>query len=226
MVPEQNHTASTETTKTLSQGHRVLSTTIFPWLICLTLYVMKPIDCVSLCLLSLSMLSISGCAGDVEPLRPNIVLIVADDLGYADIGAFGSEIRTPSLDTLAARGLTLTNFHTAPTCGPTRAMLMTGIDAHPVGMAANAAAVKRIEALQGRRGYDGRLNGDAVTVAKLLSDSGYQTYMSGKWDLGRFEGSRPIDRGFQKSFALTTRRRQSFCGCNGDAVDSVQSTLR
>lgn len=150
--------------------------------------------------------TLSGCssepANEQAKIVPNILLIVADDLGYSDLGSFGSEIRTPNLDALADQGMKLTNFHTAPTCGPTRAMLMTGIDPHPVGMAANAAAVRRIEALQGRRGYDGRLNDDAVTVATLLGDAGYQTYMAGKWDLGYVKGSRPVDRGFQRSFAL------------------------
>jgi arylsulfatase len=169
------------------------------------------------CLLLL--LALAGCsqkmANEQAAVPPNIVLIVADDLGYSDIGSFGSEIRTPSLDALAAQGLKLTNFHTAPTCGPTRAMLMTGIDPHPVGMAANAAAVRRIEALQGRRGYEGRLNHDAVTVAALLSDAGYQTYMAGKWDLGSAEGSRPVDRGFQKSFALVNAGASHFSDARG-----------
>lgn len=79
---------------------------------------------------------------------------------------------------------------------------MSGIDPHPIGMAANAAAIRRVEALQGRRGYDSRLNEDAVTVASLLSDAGYQTYMTGKWDLGNTAGSLPVDRGFQRSFIL------------------------
>ena len=78
-------------------------------------------------------LLLTACGTEQEARQPNIVLIVADDLGYSDIGSFGGEIRTPNLDSLAAHGLRLTNFHTAPTCGPTRAMLMTGIDPHPVG---------------------------------------------------------------------------------------------
>lgn len=156
--------------------------------------------------------------------RPNILLIVADDLGYSDIGAFGSEIRTPNIDSLAAHGLTLTNFHTAPTCGPTRAMLMTGIDPHPVGMAANAAAVARLEVLQGRRGYDGRLNDDAVTVATLLSDAGYQTYITGKWDLGRAPGSRAAERGFDKSFVLASAGASHFADATGSLSIQPQAS--
>lgn len=171
-------------------------------------------------LLALTALSaLIGCnpepVNEEPDVAPNILLIVADDLGYSDLGSFGSEIRTPSLDALAEQGMKLTNFHTAPTCGPTRAMLMTGIDPHPVGMAANAAAVRRVEALQGRRGYDGRLNDDAVTVATLLSDAGYQTYMAGKWDLGYVEGSRPIDRGFQRSFVLAAGGGSHFSDARG-----------
>jgi arylsulfatase len=160
---------------------------------------MKTNSLIAICAVALAC---AACDPTPEDLRPNIVLILADDLGYSDIGPYGSEIRTPTLDSLAASGITFTNFHTAPTCGPTRAMLMSGIDPHPVGMAANAAAVRRVEALQGRRGYESRLNNDAVTVATLLGDAGYQTYMTGKWDLGYIAGSLPIDRGFQESFII------------------------
>ncbi|MGI9204264.1 MAG: arylsulfatase [Woeseiaceae bacterium] len=167
--------------------------------ICLTLPAMKIQPLLVFCVTALIC---AACDSPREDMRPNIVLILADDLGYSDIGPFGSEIRTPTLDNLAATGITFTNFHTTPTCGPTRAMLMSGIDPHPVGMAANAAAIRRVAALQGRRGYDSRLNDDAVTVATLLSDAGYQTYMTGKWDLGNIAGSLPVDRGFDKSFIL------------------------
>jgi len=166
---------------------------------CLTLWGMK---IKQLVVIAAAVFVCAACDSPREDVRPNIVLILADDLGYSDIGPFGSEIRTPTLDSLAATGFTFTNFHTSPTCGPTRAMLMSGIDPHPVGMAANAAAIRRVEALQGRRGYDSRLNNDAVTVASLLSDAGYQTYMTGKWDLGNTAGWLPVDRGFEKSFIL------------------------
>ena len=189
-----------------SYGKRKATKTCFkattmpsPPVICLTLPVMNMKPLIAICAVALAC---AACDSSREDVRPNIVLILADDLGYSDIGPFGSEIRTPNLDALAADGITFTNFHTAPTCGPTRAMLMSGIDPHPVGMAANAAAIRRVEALQGRRGYESRLNNDAVTVATLLSDSGYQTYMTGKWDLGNIAGSLPVDRGFQKSFIL------------------------
>ncbi len=169
-------------------------------------------------------LLLSSCDRSAIDDRPNLLLIVADDMGYSDAGAYGGEISTPNIDALAAAGLQLTNFHTAPTCGPTRAMLMTGIDPHPVGMAANAAAVARLEALHGRRGYDGRLNDDAVTVATLLQDAGYQTYITGKWDLGRAPGSRASDRGFSRSFVLESAGASHFADATGSL--SIQPRAR
>ena len=76
--------------------------------------------------------------GDTPATRPNIVVIVADDLGYSDLGAFGGEIRTPNLDALAKRGVRLTDFHSAPTCSPTRSMLLSGTDNHTAGVGAMA----------------------------------------------------------------------------------------
>ena len=136
--------------------------------------------------------------------RPNIVLIVADDLGFSDLGAYGGEIRTPHLDALAANGIVLTNYHTAPTCGPTRAMLMTGVDHHRAGLGTNAAALIRLPELRQRPGYEGYLNDSVVTFPRLLKDAGYHTFMTGKWDLAnRREGSGlPTERGFDRFFGL------------------------
>lgn len=141
----------------------------------------------------------ASAAGDDQP---NILLIVADDLGFSDIGAYGSEIRTPNLDALAADGVLLTNFHSGPTCGPTRAMLMSGIDHHRAGVGTNAASLMRVPELRGRPGYEGFLNDRVVTFAKLLQDAGYDTFMTGKWDLGKGPGQLPNARGFDRSFAL------------------------
>ena len=136
--------------------------------------------------------------------RPNIVLIVADDLGFSDLGAFGGEIRTPHLDALAAKGVRLTNYHTAPTCGPTRAMLMTGVDHHRAGLGTNAAALIRMPELRQRSGYEGFLNDAVVTFPRLLQDAGYHTFMTGKWDLAnRRNGTGlPTERGFDRFFGL------------------------
>ena len=149
-------------------------------------------------LVCLSLLAMSGLADE----RPNIVLIVADDVGYADIGAYGSEIRTPNLDALALEGMRLTNYHAAPTCGPSRSMMLTGVDHHLAGSGINRAGLFRLPELRGRPGYEGYLNDSVVTFATLLNDAGYHTYATGKWDPGTRPGQLPIDHGFEKSFVL------------------------
>lgn len=131
--------------------------------------------------------------------RPNVLIIVADDLGFSDIGAFGSsDIRTPHLDELASRSLRLANFHALPTCAPTRAMLLTGVDNHIAGIGSQVIS----EDQRGQPGYEGFLNNRVVTVAELLRDRGYRTYHSGKWHLGSRPEYGPQARGFQDSFAL------------------------
>lgn len=147
--------------------------------------------------------------------RPNILLIVADDLGYSDIGAYGGEIRTPNLDELAAGGVQLTGYRTSPTCGPTRAMLMTGVDHHRAGLGTNAASLRRLEELRGRPGYEGFLNDRVLTVATLLKDAGYRTYMTGKWDLGGQPGKLPTDRGFDRAFTLPSAGASHFADATG-----------
>ncbi|GAA0692788.1 arylsulfatase AtsA [Marinobacterium maritimum] len=132
--------------------------------------------------------------------NPNILLIVADDLGYSDIGAFGGEIETPNLDALASEGIRLTDFHTAPTCSPTRSMLLSGTDSHRAGLG-NMAELLQPEQ-KGKPGYEGYLNTSVATLPEVLRDSGYNTYMVGKWHLGRSEDKSPAARGFDKSFAL------------------------
>lgn len=149
-------------------------------------------------LFCLPLLAMAGLADE----RPNIVLIVADDLGFSDIGAFGGEIRTPNLDALAREGVRLTNFHAAPTCGPSRSMLLTGVDHHLAGAGINRAGLFRLPELRGRPGYEGYLNDSVVTFATLLNDAGYNTYATGKWDPGTRPGQLPVDHGFDQSFVL------------------------
>ena len=133
--------------------------------------------------------------------RPNILLIVADDLGYGDIGFNGSEIETPNLDLLARSGLRFDQFHTLPTCSPTRSMLLTGVDNHLNGL--GTMKEDKLPHHEGLPGYQGYLNDHTVTVAELLRDVGYQTYMSGKWHLGMEEKQRfPSAKGFSNTFAL------------------------
>jgi arylsulfatase A-like enzyme len=135
-----------------------------------------------------------------EATRPNIVVIVADDVGFSDFGAYGSEISTPNIDALAARGAQFSNFHTAPVCAPTRAMLMTGTDSHLAGIGNLPESAPH--AHRGQPGYLGRLADNVVTVASLLRDAGYYTAMAGKWHLGHDAASLPPARGFDRSFAL------------------------
>ena len=152
-------------------------------------------------------LALGGCARepsapDIAMLadeRPNILLIVVDDVGYSDVGVFGSEIATPNIDALAAQGLMLTQFHVFPNCGPTRGAMMTGVDPHKAGMGGNHEVAA--ENQKGKPGYEGHLRNDVVTIAQLLRDAGYRTYMTGKWHLGAEEND-PAARGFDKSFAL------------------------
>ena len=133
-------------------------------------------------------------------MRPNIPLIVADDLGWSDLGAFGGEIDTPNLDRLAMRGMRMTNFHTAPVCAPTRAMLLTGSDHHEVGLGVMHETITPRHA--GRPGHEGYLNERAVSIASRLASGGYRTLMAGKWHLGREAAHSPKVRGFERSFAM------------------------
>lgn len=132
--------------------------------------------------------------------QPNILLIVADDLGFSDLGAFGSEIKTPHLDALAYAGLRFTNFHTASTCSPTRAMLLSGTDHHLAGLGTMAEAIT--PELADKAGYEGVLNDKVAALPELLHDAGYYTVMSGKWHLGLKPEFFPIKKGFERSFAL------------------------
>lgn len=135
-----------------------------------------------------------------EPQKPNFLVIVADDLGYSDIGAFGGEIATPNLDRLALQGARLTDFHTAPTCSPTRSMLLTGADNHVAGLGSMAEGLSPNQI--GKPGYEGYLRRDVATIAERLSAGGYRTLFSGKWHLGLKPDQDPHARGFQHSFAL------------------------
>lgn len=132
-------------------------------------------------------------------VRPNILLIVADDLGYSDVGAFGGEIPTPRLDELAHSGLMLTQFYANVTCSPTRAMLMSGMDNHLAGLGVMGPPAN--EEQRGKPGYEGHLNFRVASLADLMRDAGYHTYMTGKWHLGRTKETGPHARGFEQAFA-------------------------
>ncbi len=146
----------------------------------------------------LLLIGASSAAGADKP--PNIVLLIGDDVGFSDLGAYGSEISTPHLDALAARGVRFTNFHATASCSPTRAILQTGVDHHRNGLG-NMAVVAPPEHV-GQPGYEGVLNDRVVTLARLLRDAGYHTYHVGKWHLG-YEGRKlPFYRGFEHTITL------------------------
>ena len=172
-------------------------------------------------------LAAAGCGGGDEVKPPNILLIVADDMGYSDIGAFCSEISTPNIDALVRDGRVLTRFYTAPACSPTRGMLMSGADSHRVGF---GAMENNVTAFIGAKnapfgvdfgydtvpdGYAGHLTEKALSMPQMFRDAGYHTYMAGKWHLayefastptGGASRFRPADypnkKGFERSFAM------------------------
>lgn len=131
------------------------------------------------------------------PRRPNIVVIVADDLGFTDLGSYGGEIRTPNLDALAAEGARFSSFHVASECSPTRAMLLTGVNSHRAGVGAMRESVPA--ELEGKPGYLTVLDRNVVTVSTLLQRSGYRTYAVGKWHVGKEPHNLPPARGFDRS---------------------------
>ncbi|WP_051083291.1 arylsulfatase [Rubritalea marina] len=140
--------------------------------------------------------------GIAEPTkRPNILLVVSDDVGFSDTQPFGGEAKMPALQQLAAEGVMYTNFHAAPSCSVTRSMLLTGAYSHEVGMGTFDYAV--YPDAVGKPGYEGYLNDRAVTVATLLRDAGYNTMMAGKWHLGKKEKKMyPPARGFMESYGV------------------------
>ena len=131
--------------------------------------------------------------------RPNILLIVADDMGYSDLGSYGGEIKTPVLDKLAQQGMRYTDFYVSPTCSVTRSMLLSGTDNHVAGLGNMGELLAPNQV--GKPGYEGVLNKRVASVAELLQDNGYHTYMVGKWHLGLKPDQIPHARGFERDFS-------------------------
>ena len=152
----------------------------------------------SICLLIL--LAAPSLVSAQQSDRPNIVLILADDLGFTDISPFGSEIHTPNIARLAAEGVSFTNYHTAGSCAPARAMLLTGVDSHRNGVP-NIPEALPAEQLAYEH-YQGVLNDKVVTLASVLQAGGYHTYMTGKWHLGHTPELLPSARGFDRTIAM------------------------
>ena len=128
-----------------------------------------------------------------DPLRPNIVLIMADDMGFSDLGCYGGEVRTPNLDRIARNGVRFTHFYNNAVCVPTRASLLTGLYSHQVG---------RTRVGQTRMGGQLQAGGNDVTFAEVLKEAGYRTLMVGKWHNGHRSGEKPVDRGFERYWGL------------------------
>lgn len=140
---------------------------------------------------------------NAQQRRPNIILILADDMGFSDIGCYGGEVQTPNLDQLAKKGLRYKQFYNAARCCPTRASLLTGVYPHQAGMGWMAAADL------GTTAYRDNLNQQCVTIAEVLQPAGYNTYMTGKWHLtnerkidGYVTDNWPVQRGFEKYFGI------------------------
>ena len=134
---------------------------------------------------------------EIRGSQANILLVVADDLGYTDLGVYGGEIETPNLDRLARAGLILTDFHNEAVCGPTRASILAGTDNRNAG-----GAMHQTPNQIGVPGYESHLSRNVVPFSDLLQQSGYSTYFLGKWHLGSEPGLLPTARGFDRSYAL------------------------
>ena len=145
-------------------------------------------------------LSVLVTPGEAASQKPNILLVVADDMGWTDLGSYGGEIDTPNLDRLAQRGVKFSSFYTSMSCSPTRSMLLSGTDNHIAGVG-NMEELLTAEQ-RGKPGYEGYLNDRVVSLAEVLRDNGYHTYMAGKWHLGHKPERIPHARGFERSFTL------------------------
>lgn len=175
-------------------------------------------------LLAVALLVLPACqqqspAGDEDP-RPNVLLIVADDLAYADLGSYGGDVATPNIDGLARRGIRFSQFHTAPMCAPTRAMLLSGNDNHVAGVGSQSGGTGE---LAGVPGYEGYLSDRIVPFPQLLADSGYRTYSVGKWHLGTDRDHTPTSAGFHRSFQLLQGAGDHYSDVALEPQDSIST---
>lgn len=135
--------------------------------------------------------------------RPNILLILVDDMGYSDIGCFGGEVQTPNIDRLMREGVGMTDFYNTARCCPTRASLLTGLHPHQTGIGHMTHSPQKPPEPTGLFGYRGFLNRNCVTMAEALRQGGYHTYMAGKWHLGQDTKDKwPLQRGFDRFYGI------------------------
>jgi arylsulfatase A-like enzyme len=162
-------------------------------------------------------------AAPASSLRPNIVVILIDDMGFSDLGCYGSEIPTPNVDALADGGLRFTQFYNTARCSPTRASLLTGLYPHQAGLGFLESLVR-----PNSKGTQGKLRNDCVTIAEVLAPAGYFTIMTGKWHLGHTRGVPAASRGFTRSlsspigelyFSNQKQRREDGVFLNGQRLD-------
>lgn len=158
-------------------------------------------------------------AGAAAAERPNIVIILADDMGFSDVGCYGSEIPTPHIDSLAARGVRFTQFYNAARCCPTRAALLTGLNPHQAGIGYMEPTNRYNRPIAHIPEYQGFLNRRCQTIAEALKAVGYQTLMAGKWHVGAEKGQRPLDRGFERFFGLFGGACNFFRPGQGQIID-------
>ena len=156
-----------------------------------------------------SMVGTPGFAAEfASPRPPNVVILLADDWGFSDVGAFGAEFATPNIDALARGGVRFSNFHVAGSCSPTRAMLQTGVMNHRAGLGNMPETIP--DAHVGKPGYDTVMNHRVVTIAQMLRAGGYRTYLTGKWHLGGDATRLPHARGYDRAFALEASGADNF----------------
>jgi len=147
-------------------------------------------------------------AAPAAPRQPNIVILLADDWGFSDVGSFGAEFATPNIDALAHAGVRFANFHVAGSCSPTRAMLQTGVMNHRAGLGNMPETIP--DAHRGKPGYDTVMNFRVVTIAERLGAAGYRTYLTGKWHLGSDAKRLPEARGYDRAFSLADAGADNF----------------
>ena len=151
---------------------------------------------------------ILGCSSKQVNKKPNIIIIMSDDMGFSDLSCYGGEIPTPNIDNLAMNGLRFTQFYNTSRCCPTRASLLTGLYSHQAGMGGMSDSGNR-----GTPAFKGDLSKNAVTIAEVLKENGYSTYLSGKWHITPYDDSPdgiknpdksnwPRQRGFDKFFGM------------------------